>query len=154
MNPAKEKIAGETNRENERGTLAEVMRGKDVFIGLSSAGVLTQDMVRSMAKDPIVFAMANPVPEIWPDEAIEAGAVAAEDGRHINNALGFPGIFRGTLDARASQINEEMKIAASTALANLAPEGELVPDFMDKSVHRAVADAVAAAARRTGVARR
>ncbi len=154
MNPAKEKIAGETNRDNQSGTLAEVLRGKDAFIGLSTAGVVTQDMVRSMAPEPIVFAMANPVPEIWPDEAIEAGAIAAEDGRHINNALGFPGIFRGTLDARASRINEEMKIAASSALANLAPEGELVPDFMDKSVHRAVADAVAEAARETGVARR
>jgi malate dehydrogenase (oxaloacetate-decarboxylating) len=154
MNPAKEKIAGETNRENQRGSLAEVLEGKNVFIGLSTAGVVSKDMVRSMAPAPIVFAMANPVPEIWPDEAMEAGAVAAEDGRHINNALGFPGIFRGTLDARASRINEEMKIAASTALANLAPEGELVPDFMDKSVHRAVADAVAEAARKTGVARR
>ncbi len=154
MNPAKETIAAETNRGNEGGTLAEVIRGKDAFIGLSTAGVVTQEMVRSMAPGPIVFAMANPVPEIWPDEAIEAGAVAAEDGRHINNALGFPGIFRGTLDARASRINEEMKIAASTALADLAPEGELVPDFMDKAVHRAVADAVAEAARKTGVARR
>jgi len=154
MNPAKEKIAGETNRGNQRGALAEVIRGKDVFIGLSVAGILTKDMVRSMAPGPIIFAMANPVPEIWPEEALQAGAAAAEDGRHVNNALGFPGIFRGTLDARARQINEEMKIAASSALAELAPEGELVPDFMDKSVHRAVADAVAAAARRTGVARR
>jgi len=154
MNPAKQKIAEQTNRENERGSLAQVLRGKDAFIGLSVAGAVTQDMVRSMAPEPIVFAMANPVPEIWPHEAIEAGAVAAEDGRHINNALGFPGISRGALDARAREINEEMKMAASTALAELAPEGELVPDFMDKSVHRAVAEAVAEAARRSGVARR
>ncbi len=153
MNPAKEKIAAETNRENQQGNLAEVMRGKDVFIGVSVAGCVSQDMVRSMAPDPIVFAMANPVPEIWPHEALEAGAAAAEDGRHINNALGFPGIFRGALNARARTINEAMKIAAASALADLAPEGELVPDFMDRAVHRAVADAVAEAARRTGVAR-
>ena len=154
MNPAKEAIAAVTNRNAEKGSLADVMRGKDVFIGVSSAGVVTPEMVASMAPDPIVFAMANPVPEIWPDEAIAAGAAAAEDGRTINNALGFPGIFRGALDARARTINEEMKIAASSALAALAPEGELVPDFMDRAVHRAVADAVAEAARRTGVARR
>lgn len=153
MNPAKESVAEVTNKRNERGSLADVMRGKDCLIGLSAARVVSQEMVRSMAPEPIVFAMANPVPEIWPHEAIEAGAVAAEDGRHINNALGFPGIFRGALDARARQVNEEMKIAAASALAALAPEGELVPDFMDRGVHRAVADAVAEAARQTGVAR-
>jgi malate dehydrogenase (oxaloacetate-decarboxylating) len=153
MNPAKERLAGETNRQNERGGLAEVMRDKDCFIGVSVAGAVSPDMVRSMAPDPIVFAMANPIPEIWPDEALEAGAAAAEDGRHINNALGFPGIFRGALDARARTINEEMKVAAAAALAELAPPGELVPDFMDRAVHRSVADAVAEAARRTGVAR-
>jgi len=153
MNPAKEAIAAITNKGNERGTLGEAMRDKNCFIGVSVAGAVTKDMVRSMAPNPIVFAMANPVPEIWPDEAIEAGAAVAEDGRHINNALGFPGIFRGALDARARQINEEMKVAASSALARLAPEGELVPDFMDRAVHRAVADAVAEAARRTGAAR-
>ena len=153
MNPAKERIAAETNARGERGTLADVIRGKDVFIGVSVAGAVTQEMVRSMAPSPIVFAMANPVPEIWPEEARAAGAVAAEDGRNINNALGFPGIFRGLLDARARGINEEMKFAAATALAELAPEGALVPDFMDRAVHRAVADAVAAAARKTGMAR-
>jgi malate dehydrogenase (oxaloacetate-decarboxylating) len=93
------------------------------------------------------------VPEIWPDEALQAGAAVASDGRHINNALGFPGLFRGALDARATDINEAMKIAASRALADLAPEGALVPDFMDRAVHRAVADAVARAARHSGVAR-
>jgi malate dehydrogenase (oxaloacetate-decarboxylating) len=153
MNPAKEALAAITNKDSERGTLAEVMRGKDCFIGVSVAGAVTREMVRSMAPDPIVFAMANPVPEIWPDEALEAGAAAAEDGRHINNALGFPGIFRGALDARARQINEEMKVAASSTLARLAPEGELVPNFMDRAVHRALADAVADAARKSGVAR-
>lgn len=153
MNPAKERLAALTNKENEKGTLAEVMRGKDVFIGVSVAGAVTREMVRSMAPGPIVFAMANPVPEIWPDEAMEAGAVAAQDGRHINNALGFPGIFRGALDARARDIDEGMKRAAAFALASLAPQGELVPDFMDRGVHRAVADAVAEAARKTGVAR-
>jgi malate dehydrogenase (oxaloacetate-decarboxylating) len=153
MNPAKEKIAEVTNKQNEQGLLEDVIRGKDCFIGVSVAGVVTKEMVRSMAPEPIVFAMANPVPEIWPHEAVEAGAVAAEDGRNINNALGFPGIFRGALDARAREINEEMKIAAAAALASLAPEGELVPDFMDKGVHRAVADAVAEAARQSGVAR-
>lgn len=153
MNPAKEALAAITNKGGQRGTLAEVMRGKDCFIGVSVAGAVTREMVRSMAPDPIVFAMANPVPEIWPDEALEAGAAAAEDGRHINNALGFPGIFRGALDARARQINEEMKVAASSTLARLAPEGELVPNFMDRAVHRALADAVADAARKSGVAR-
>ncbi len=153
MNPAKERIAAETNRESERGTLEEVMREKDVFIGVSVANLVSKDMVRSMAADPIVFAMANPVPEIWPQDALEAGAIAAEDGRHINNALGFPGIFRGALNARAREINEEMKQAAAGALAEQAHEGELVPDFMDKAVHQAVADAVAEAARLSGVAR-
>ena len=153
MNPAKEQIARETNLEDERGSLADVIKGKDVFIGVSSAGLVAQDMIRSMAREPIVFALANPIPEIWPDEAIEAGAVCAVDGRNLNNALGFPGIFRGALDARATDVNEEMKIAASAALAQQAPEGELVPDFMDRQVHRKVADAVTAAARQSGVAR-
>lgn len=153
MNPAKEDIAQITNRDNEKGPLAEVLRGKDVFIGLSGPGLVTKDMVRSMAPQPIVFAMANPVPEIWPEEALEAGAAVAEDGRNINNALGFPGLFRGALDARASEINEAMKIAASSALAGLAPQGELVPDFMDRSVHGAVGEAVARAAKDSGVSR-
>jgi malate dehydrogenase (oxaloacetate-decarboxylating) len=153
MNPAKERIAEQTNRGNQHGALADVIRGKDVFVGVSVGGVLSPEMVRSMAPDPIVFAMANPVPEIWPDEALQAGAAAAEDGRHVNNALGFPGIFRGALDARARDINEAMKVAAAAALADMAPEDELVPDFMDRSVHRRVADAVAAAARESAVAR-
>jgi len=153
MNPAKEDIAHITNREQEKGALADVLRGKDVFIGVSDAGLVSQDMVRSMAAGAIVFAMANPVPEIWPHEAVEAGAAIATDGRNLNNALGFPGIFRGALDARARDINEEMKIAAARSLAGQAPEDELVPDFMDRGVHRKVADAVAGAARDSGVAR-
>ena len=153
MNPAKEDIARITNRDNEKGALKDVMRGKNMFIGVSSAGLVTKDMVRSMAPGPIVFGMANPIPEIWPHEAVEAGAAIATDGRNLNNALGFPGIFRGALDARARDINEEMKTAASRSLAGQAPEGELVPDFMDRQVHRKVADAVAAAARASGVAR-
>ncbi len=154
MNQAKEQIARETNKENESGALEDVMKGKDAFIGLSVAGLVSKEMVRSMAPDPIVFAMANPVPEIWPEEAIEAGAVAAEDGRNINNALGFPGLFRGALDARAREINEDMKVAAARALAHAAPAGALVPDFMDREVHRQVAEAVADAARNSGVARK
>ena len=153
MNAAKEGIARATNKANEKGTLREVMRGKDAFVGVSAAGQVTKDMVRSMARDPIVFAMANPIPEIWPHEAVEAGAAIATDGRHLNNALGFPGIFRGAFDARAMDINEDMKIAASRALSGMAPKGELVPDFMDRGVHRGVADAVAGAARKSGVAR-
>ena len=153
MSAAKEQIAQQTNRRNEEGSLADVMRGKDLFVGVSSAGLVSKDMVRSMAQGAIVFAMANPIPEIWPDEAIEAGAGVATDGRHLNNALGFPGIFRGALDARARDINEEMKVAAARALAGLAPEDELVPDFLDRAVHKAVAAAVAQAARDSGVAR-
>jgi len=153
MNPAKEAIAQASNKANEGGTLGEVMRNKDVFIGLSVAGVVNREMVRSMRTRPIVFAMANPVPEIWPHEATEAGAAVAEHGRNINNALGFPGLFRGALDARATGINEEMKLAAAARLAALAPEGGLVPDFMDRNVHREVARAVAEAARTSGAAR-
>jgi malate dehydrogenase (oxaloacetate-decarboxylating) len=153
MHPAKKRIAEETNRDNEKGPLEEVIRGKDAFIGVSTAGLVSGQMVRSMAPGAIVFAMANPIPEIWPHKALEAGAAVATDGRHLNNVLGFPGIFRGALDARACHINEEMKRAAAGALADLAPDGELVPDFMDRAVHRAVADAVADAARDSGVAR-
>lgn len=161
-NPAQAEMALRTNREHLRGTLADAVKGADVFIGVSAPGVLTGEMVRSMAKDPIVFAMANPTPEIMPDEALAAGARVVGTGRsdfpnQINNVLAFPGIFRGALDCRARCINEEMKMAASRALAALVgdqlSETYILPDALDPRVARAVADAVMEAARETGVAR-
>lgn len=161
--PAKQDIADFTNKNHIRGTLADAMKGADIFIGVSAPGVVTQDMIRSMAKDPIVLAMANPVPEIMPDLAKEAGAAVVGTGRsdfpnQVNNVLAFPGIFRGTLDVRASEINEEMKIAAAKALADLVSDEELNPDYVipmafDPRVGGAVAAAVAQAARDSGVAR-
>ena len=163
MNWAKEEMAKETNPAKEKGTLEDVIDGADVFLGISAPGVLTKDMVKTMAEDSIVFAMANPTPEIFPDEAMEAGAAVIATGRsdfpnQINNCLGFPGIFRGALDVRASCINEEMKLAAASALASLVPDGELsperiIPDALDDRVVPAVAKGVAEAARETGVAR-
>lgn len=163
MNSEQTIMAGITNPNREKGGLAEVIRGADVFLGVSAPRLLTPDMVRSMARDPIVFAMANPVPEIMPEDAIAAGAAVVGTGRsdypnQINNVLAFPGVFRGALDVRASDINEEMKLAASEALASLIAPGELnseyiIPDPFDRRVAPAVAKAVAEAARRTGVAR-
>ena len=163
LNPAKAEIAQVTNREHLTGTLADAMRGADVFIGVSAPGVVTPDMVRSMAKDPIVFPMANPTPEIMPDLAKEAGAAVVGTGRsdfanQINNVLAFPGIFRGALDCRASCVNEEMKVATSYALASLIPDDQLsaenvIISALDKSVAPVVAKAVIDAARKTGVAR-
>ena len=163
LNPEKAEIATWTNREGVKGSLADAVRGADVFVGVSAPGVLTQDMVRTMAADPIVFACANPVPEIMPDEALAAGAAVAATGRsdfpnQINNVLAFPGIFRGALDVRASDINEEMKLAAAKAIAACVSDDELNPEYImpmafDKQVIRAVADAVAQAARDSGVAR-
>ena len=162
LNPAQAAMAQVTNRRHLRGTLADAVQGADVFIGVSAPNVLTQDMVRSMAKDPIVFAMANPTPEIMPDQALAAGAAVVGTGRsdfpnQINNVLAFPGIFRGALDCRARCINEEMKMAASRALADLTGDAlsatYILPDALDKRVARAVADAVMQAARDTGVAR-
>ena len=162
LNPAQAEMAKVTNREHLRGSLAEAIRGADVFIGVSAPGVLSQEMVRTMAGDPIVFAMANPTPEIMPDEALAAGAAVVGTGRsdfpnQINNVLAFPGIFRGALDCRARCINEEMKMAASHALANLVGNDltatYILPDALDKRVARAVANAVMDAARKTGVAR-
>ena len=162
LNPAQSAMAQVTNRRHLRGTLADAVRGADVFIGVSAPNVLTQDMVRSMAKDPIVFAMANPTPEIMPDQALAAGAAVVGTGRsdfpnQINNVLAFPGIFRGALDCRARCINEEMKMAASRALADLTGDAlsatYILPDALDKRVARAVADSVMQAARDTGVAR-
>ena len=152
-----------TNRNKKHGSLAEVIKGADVFIGVSAPNVLTQDMVRTMAKDPMIFPMANPVPEIYPEDALAAGAAVIGTGRsdfpnQINNVLAFPGIFRGALDVRASDINEEMKVAAALAIANLISDDELRPDYIipaafDKRVADAVAKAVAAAAIKSGVAR-
>ena len=163
MNPVKDEMARITNREKRRGTLADAMKGADVFIGVSAPGTVTQDMVRSMAKDAIVFACANPTPEIYPDEAKAAGAAVIATGRsdfpnQINNVLAFPGIFRGTFDVRASDINDAMKIAASRALAGLISDEELCADYIipaafDPKVGPAVAKAVAQAARDSGVAR-
>lgn len=163
LNPVKEEMAEITNRNKEKGTLAEVIEGADVFIGVSAPGTLTSEMVRTMAKDPIIFACANPVPEIFPDEAKAAGAAVVSTGRsdfpnQVNNVLCFPGIFRGALDVRASQITENMKIAAAYAIAGLVSDEELNADYIlpyafDPKVKDAVAKAAAEAARKDGVAR-
>ena len=163
LNPAKEEIAAITNRSLEKGSLQDVIRGADVFIGVSSPGTVTPEMVASMAPDPILFPMANPTPEIMPDAAKAAGAAVVGTGRsdfpnQINNVLAFPGIFRGALDVRASDINDEMKLAAAFALADLVSPEELSPDYIivpafDPRVGPAVAKAVAEAAKNTGVAR-
>lgn len=163
FNPAQNALAKRTNPRGVAGTLADAVKGADGFIGVSTKDVLSQDMVRSMASEPIVFAMANPSPEIMPELALEAGARVVATGRsdlpnQINNVLAFPGIFRGALDTRASSINEEMKIAASNALALLVTDEELsdtyiLPKAFDPRVAPAVANAVANAARKSGVSR-
>jgi len=163
LNGAKLEMAKISNLEKKKGTLAEVLKGADVFIGVSAPNTVTPEMVKSMAKDPIIFAMANPVPEIMPEDAKAAGARVVGTGRsdfanQINNVLAFPGIFRGALDVRARDINDEMKIAAAQAIADLISDEELneeyiIPNAFDKRVAPAVAKAVAEAARRTGVAR-
>ena len=163
MNAEKEKIAEWTNKTGKRGTLADAVKGADIFVGVSSPGVLTEEMVKTMNKNPIVMAMANPVPEIMPELAKKAGATVVGTGRsdfpnQINNVLAFPGIFRGALDCRATDINDEMNIAAATAIAGLISDEELTPDYIipapfDKRVAPAVAAAVKAAAIKTGVNR-
>ena len=163
MNPAQEEMAKITNPEKFSGKLADAMKGADVFIGVSAPHIVSQDMVRSMALGPIIFPMANPVPEIEPDEALAAGAAVVGTGRsdhpnQINNVMCFPGLFRGALDVRARDINEEMKQAASHALAGLVSDEELKSDYIlpmafDKRIGPAVAAAVAKAARDSGVAR-
>lgn len=163
LNSAKQAIAEFTNTERKTGTLADAMSGADIFIGVSAPGTVTEDMVRSMAKDPIVLPMANPTPEIMPDLALKAGAAVVGTGRsdfpnQINNVLCFPGLFRGALDCRASDINEEMKIAAAKAIASLVSDEELnaeyiLPKAFDERVGKTVAEAVMKAARDTGVAR-
>ncbi len=152
-----------TNKRGVRGGLAEAMKGADAFFGLSAPGIVTQEMVRGMAKEPIIFAMANPVPEIWPEDALAAGAAVVGTGRsdfpnQINNVLAFPGIFRGALDARASDIDDDMKIAAAEAISALIRDDELRADYLmptalDPRVAPAVAEAVKVAARKSGVAR-
>jgi len=161
LNPAKQEIARMTNPRNVTGSLADAIKDADVFLGLSVAGIVTPEMVRSMAADAIVFAMANPMPEIMPDLALQAGARVVATGRsdfpnQVNNVLGFPGIFRGALDVRASDINEAMKVAASQAIAGLVEQVSdvcVIPSPLDRRVVPAVAAAVARAAIETGVAR-
>ena len=163
LNPAQRQMAEITNKHNERGSLAEVLRGKDVFIGVSAPKVVTAEMVSTMAADAIVFAMANPTPEIMPEEAAKGGARVIATGRsdypnQINNVLVFPGIFRGALDARATDITEEMKLAAARAIAAIVTEDELredyiIPGAFDKRVAPAVANAVMECAKKQGVAR-
>ena len=163
MNPAKQEIAEITNPMRRKGTLAEVLQGADVFIGVSAPGMLTTEMVKTMNRDAIVFACANPTPEIFPDDAKAGGAAVVSTGRsdypnQVNNVLCFPGIFRGALDVRASDINDAMKLAAAKALADLVPETELCTDYIlpkafDPRVRDAVAAATAQAARESGVAR-
>ena len=163
LNPVKEEMAKITNFNHEKGTLAEVIQGADVFIGVSAPGTLTKEMVSTMAKDAIIFACANPTPEIFPDEAKAGGAAVVSTGRsdfpnQVNNVLAFPGIFRGALDVRASDINDAMKVAAAKAIAGLVSDEELNADYIlpaafDPRVKDAVAQAVAQAARDSGVAR-
>jgi malate dehydrogenase (oxaloacetate-decarboxylating) len=163
MNEAKEELAEITNPDGERGSLADVLKGADVFMGVSAPNTVTLEMAKSMAGKAIIFAMANPTPEIFPDVAKEAGAAVIATGRsdfpnQVNNCLGFPGIFRGALDVRARRINEEMKLAASSALASLVSDAELRPDYilplpLDAMVVPAIAKGVAEAARKSGVAR-
>ena len=163
LNASKEDIAKVTNRSMTKGTLKEAVVGTDVFIGVSAPGVLTQEMIKTMNADPIVLAMANPTPEIMPDEAKAAGAKIVGTGRsdfpnQINNVVAFPGIFRGALDVRASQITENMKIAAAYAIASLVDDKDLNPDYIipyafDERIKDTVASAVAEAAKKDGVAR-
>ena len=163
MNPVKDEMSKVTNLDKKSGSLADMLVGADVFIGVSAPGAVTTEMVKTMNKDAIVFACANPTPEIFPDDAKAGGAKVGSTGRsdfpnQINNVLAFPGIFRGAFDVRAKEINDEMKLAAAEALANLIPEDELSEDYIipkafDKRVGPAVAKAVAEAARKTGVAR-
>lgn len=163
LNEEKAEMAKISNKSQKKGSLAEVLKGADVFIGVSAPGTVTEEMVKSMAPDPILFPMANPVPEIMPDLARAAGAAVVGTGRsdfpnQINNVLAFPGIFRGALDVRARDINDEMKVAAAYAIADLIEEKELTPDYIipnpfDKRVAKAVAKAVSEAAKKTGVNR-
>lgn len=164
MNPAQAQMAEITNRDYIKGSLADAMKGRDIFVGVSAPGCVQPEMIQSMAEKPVLFPMANPVPEIMPDKALEAGASVVGTGRsdfpnQINNVLAFPGIFRGVLDVLASDINEDMKLAATKAIAGYIPDSELsseniIPNALDRGVATAVAKAVAEAAVQTGVARK
>ena len=163
LNAIKMEMAEITNLSMEKGSLSDVIKNADVFIGVSAPGTLSKDMVKSMAEKPIIFACANPIPEIFPEDAKEAGAAVVSTGRsdfpnQINNVLCFPGIFRGALDVRAKDINDEMKVAAAYAIAGLVSDQELnaeyiLPAAFDERVKDAVANAVAEAAKKSGVAR-
>ena len=163
LNPAQREIAKITNKEHKSGSLADAFKGADIFIGVSAPGIVTEEMIASMAENPIVLPMANPVPEILPDKAKAAGAAVVGTGRsdypnQINNVLAFPGIFRGALDCRASEINEEMKVAAARAIASLVSDDELsaeyiLPKAFDDRIGKTVAKAVYDAAVKSGVAR-
>ena len=163
LNDNHKDLAAQTNHEGRTGGLAEAVKDSDVFVGVSKPGLLTTDMVKTMAKDAIIFAMANPTPEIFPDEAKAGGAAVIGTGRsdfpnQINNVLVFPGLFKGALAVRASDINEEMKLAAAKALAGYIPDAELnneniIPSALDKNVAAVIAKAVADAAKASGVAR-
>lgn len=146
MNPYKTQIAGLTNPEgNKRGSLRDVLKGADIFIGLSGPHLVTKEMIESMNRSAVVLALANPVPEIWPEEALQAGALYALDGRMVNNALAFPGIIRGALDSRAPRITTAMKFKAAEAIAAATGKKDVVPDFMDPLLHKRVALAVRSA---------
>jgi malate dehydrogenase (oxaloacetate-decarboxylating) len=163
LNPAQAEMAKVTNRDHIKGSLADAMKDTDVFIGVSAPNIVTPEMIKTMAEKPVIFAMANPIPEIMPDVAKAAGAYIVGTGRsdfpnQINNVLAFPGIFRGALDCRATTINEEMKVASSYAIASLVTDEELsteyiLPNALDKRIAKVVAEAVVNAAQKTGVAR-
>ena len=163
MNPAQAEMAEITNKDRQTGSLAEIMKGKDVFVGVSAPNIVTAEMVASMAADPIVFAMANPTPEIMPEEAAKGGVRVMATGRsdypnQINNVLAFPGIFRGTFDVHAKEINDEMKFAAATAIASIIPDDQIradyiIPEAFNPVVAQTVAAAVAEAAKKSGVTR-
>ncbi len=146
LNPEKRALAERSNRDDLSGSLADALAGRDLFIGVSQPDIVSKEMVRSMAPDPIVLPLANPVSEISREDALDAGAVVYADGRMMNNALAYPGIFRGALDAGARRITLEMMMAAAAALAEIVPEDELLPEMMDPNTHDAVAEAVADAA--------
>ena len=149
MTDVKRELAELTNKDDVRGSLEDVMKGRDLFIGVSAANQVSKDMVRSMAKEPIVFALANPVSEITVEDAREAGAAIALDGRAMNNALAYPGLFRGALDARAPRFTTSLRLAASHAVATAARGEELLPDMFDLAMHASVAHAVAEAWRKS-----